>query len=252
LVRLALAAGQGSEFAATRALVTVDSRGSDECYQRRGETILVYLHVNGVVLDFVGHGRVRSVGLDDGGGFVVELVPYVPFVAPVAGSAELSMPGARRLLELEDGRFDAIMAASREANALAVEEAMADFRPLPTEATYLAIREQVLRAWRHRCAFTGARHSSNLSIVAIRPREQGGPLHVGNYLPMIAELERAWRLGHFSVGEDFRILGDLYRLAPEQQDSMVALFKMLLPDNSTDYPSAELLQWHRLNVFGKT
>jgi predicted restriction endonuclease len=164
------------------------------------------------------------------------------------------MPGARRMLELEEWRFDQVLALSKETKPIDAAEAATSFAPPSTEATHTAIRDQVLRVWRHKCAFTGALETdtAHLSIVAIRPRDQGGPLHVGNYLPMIAGLERAWRSGHFSVGEDHRILGDLYRLAPEDQDSMVALFKMLLPDDPKDYPDPKLLAWHRLNVFGRS
>jgi len=158
------------------------------------------------------------------------------------------------MLELEDGRFDEIQSLSKIAASVEAAEAAASFASAPTEATYTAIRDQVLRVWRHKCAFTGAADAPNssLSIVAVRPRNEGGPLHVGNYIPMVAGLEGAWRRGHFSVGEDHRILGDLYRFAPEDQDSMVALFKMLLPDDPKDYPDPELLAWHRLNVFGRS
>jgi hypothetical protein len=253
LVKLALAAGRGSELSSLHASIAVDSRASDEAYGRLGETVLVYLHVNGVVLDFVGHGRVASAGLGAGDRVVV-LNPYMPFAVPVSGAAERDVPGARRMIELADDRFDEIVALSTVAKQAQADEAVAAFASKPTAETYKAIRAQVLRAWRYRCAFTGAddEDSAPLSIVAIRPRDQGGPLHVGNYLPMVADLERIWRSGQFGVGEDHRILGDLYRLAPEDQNSMVALFKMLLPDDPKDYPDPELLAWHRLNVFGRS
>jgi hypothetical protein len=250
LVKLALAAGRGSELSSSRAVIAVDDRASDEAYGRVGETVLVYLHVNGVILDFVGQGRIKNVGLGDGSERVVTLEPYVVFAVAVPGEAERDMPGARRMLEIGDERFDEVLALSKVVRQSEADEANAAFASTPTAATYAAIGDQVLRVWRHKCAFTGT--DSNLSIVAIRPRDQGGPLHVGNYIPMAAELERAWRSGHFSVGEDHRILGDLYRLAPEDQDSMVALFKMLLPDDPRDYPDAKLLEWHRLNVFGRS
>lgn len=254
LVKLALAAGRGSELASARAVIAVDQRASDAAYPLLGETVLVYLHVNGVILDFVGQGRVANVGLGSGAGRTVIVDPYTPFAVPVSGEAERAMPGARRMLDLEDGRFDEILSLSKTRQPAAAEETVAAFASNPTVATYTAIRDQVLRAWRHQCAFTGTadRTGSELSIVAIRPRSDGGPLHVKNYLPMAVALEGAWRSGHFSVGEDHRILGDLYRLAPEDQDSMVALFKMLLPDDPKDYPDPELLAWHRLNVFGRS
>lgn len=250
LVKLALAAGRGSELSSSRAVIAVDSRASDEAYGRVGETVLVYLHVNGVILDFIGQGRIKSAGLGDGAERVVTLEPYAAFTAPVSGGAEREMPGARRMLEIEDKRFDEVLGLSKAVKQIESDEADAAFVSRPTEATYTAIRDQVFRVWRHKCAFTGS--NSQLSIVAIRPRDQGGPLHVGNYIPMATELDRAWRSGHFSVGHDHRILGDLYRLAPEDQDSMVALFKMLLPDDPKDYPDPTLLEWHRLNVFGRS
>lgn len=253
LVKLALAAERGSELASGRAVIAVDARASDAAYQQLGETVLVYLHVNGVVLDFVGAGRVRNVGLGSGGGRAVTLDPYTPFAQPVSGEVERAMPGARRMLELADQRLDEIVATATATKPIETDEAASGFASTPAKAIHTAIRDQVLRAWRHRCAFTGAEiSSSRLRIVAIRPQDQGGPLHVGNYLPMVASLERSWRSGHFSVGEDHRILGDLYRLAPEEQDSMVALFKMLLPDDPSEYPDPKLLAWHQLNVFGRS
>jgi hypothetical protein len=253
LVRLALAAGRGSELESTRGVIAIDTRASDSAYAQLGETVLVYLHVNGVVLDFVGSGRISSVGLGAGARRAVTLDPYTPFALPVSGDAEREMPGARRLLELEDARFEEIVATAKSTRPIEAEEATAGFASAPPEATYIAIRNQVLRMWHNKCAFTGTPESaaSRLSIVAIQPRDRGGPLHVGNYLPMVAALEHAWRSGHFSVGGDHRILGDLYRLAPEDQDSMVALFRMLLPDDPKDYPDPKLLAWHRLNLFGR-
>lgn len=253
MVKLALAAGRGSELSSSRAVIAVDSRASDEAYARRGESVLVYVLVNGVILDFVGQGRVVSAGLGAGDHAVV-LDPYVRFAIPVSGESERDVPGARRLIELGDDRFDEIVALSKARTQNEAAEAIAVFASKPSEETYRAIRDQILRAWRGRCAFTGSAGVAGapLSIVAIQPRDQGGPLHVGNYIPMSSDLERAWRLGHFSVGQDHRILGDLYRLAPEDQDSMVALFKMLLPDDPKDHPDPVLLEWHRTNVFGRS
>jgi hypothetical protein len=254
LVKLALAAGRGSELAETRALLAVDARTASAAFDRLGDTVLVYLHVDGVILDFVGQGRVAAVGIGTGAGRTLTIDPYTPFAAPVSGEAERGVPGTRRLLELPDARFDAILTQVREAERAGAAEAGTSFASVPTEATYVAIRDQVLRSFRHQCAFTGAADvpGARLSIVAIRPRADGGPLHVANYLPMVPGLERPWRSGHFSVGADYRILGDLYRLAPELQDSMVALFRMLLPDHAADYPNPDLLAWHRANVFGRS
>lgn len=251
--KLALAAGRGSELAETRASIVVDVRVSDEAYARLGETALVYLHVRGAVLEFVGHGRILGAGLGAGGERRVTLDPFTGFSVPVTGDAEREVPGARRMLEVSDSRFDEVMAQAVASRFIGAAEAAVGFASTPTEATYTAIRDQVLRAWRHRCAFTGQSDADGpLGIVAIRPRDNGGPLHVANYLPMVPDLERAWRLGHFSVGEDYRILGDLYRLAPEDQDRMVPLFKMLLPGDAKRYPDSDLLAWHRLNVFGRS
>lgn len=235
-------------------MIAVDQRASDAAYASVGETVLIYLQVNGVVLDFVGQGRIALAGLDDEKGRIVVVEPYSPFAVPVSGGPEKDAPGARRILELEDGRFDEIQSLSKVAASVEAAEAAASFASAPTEATYTAIRDQVLRVWHHRCAFSGTAEGpdSILNIVAIRPRDRGGPLHVSNYIPMVPGLEGAWRRGHFSVGEDYRILGDLYRLAPEVQDSMVALFKMLLPDDPKDYPDATLLDWHRNKVFGRS
>lgn len=251
--KLALAAGRGSELAETRASIVVDLRARDASYARIGETVLVYLHIRGAVLEFVGHGRILNAGVGPDDQHRVALEPYTAFAMPVTGDAERDIPGARRMLEVADSRFDEVMAQAVATSGIGAAEAAAGFVATPTEATYTALRDQVLRAFRHRCTFTGRSDADGpLSIVAIRPRDQGGPLHVANYLPMVPDLERAWRLGYFSVGEDYRILGDLYRLAPEDQEAMVPLFKVLLPSDAKRYADPELLAWHRLNVFGRS
>lgn len=131
------------------------------------------------------------------------------------------------------------------------DEARAVFEAAPSLETYRAIYEQVLTAYGFRCALTGEQFERisgvhpTLRVVAIWPREEGGPLHMGNYLPLSADAATAFRLGHFIVDDEYRVIADRRVMAPELAAQLPADGRLLLPDDPLYHPDKTLLAHHR-------
>lgn len=115
----------------------------------------------------------------------------------------------------------------------------------------------VLLAYRYRCALTGAQFErpvmhlhADLDVVAIQPREQGGPLAIANYLPMLHSLVQPFRDGLIVIEDDYRIVvphGDLL-----DRDLISALRGSLaLPDDGLFRPAPAYLAHHRRYALGR-
>lgn len=256
MVKLALAIGEGSQLGGSRALLAVDQRTSREAFARLGERVLIYQFVDKVFLDFVGSGTMAGVNLTSDGFRLVTVDQYTSFAAPVTGEAELAAPGARRMLRLGDERYEEIIGLARASDRAGAAEAAVQLRDAPSLAVYLAIHDQVLRTWDYRCAVTGRqfepgpRPHPHLRVVAIQPRERGGPLHVKNYLPMVETAERAWLTGGISVAPGSDFVAVLNRLDPDLLEAMPRSGRLVLPDDEAAWPDPALLSWHFDHVFG--
>jgi len=115
----------------------------------------------------------------------------------------------------------------------------------------------VLLTYRYRCALTGAQFErpvlhlhADLDVVAIQPREQGGPLAIANYLPMLASLTAPFREGLITIEDDFRISVPHPDLL--DRDMLAALRASLaLPDDPLFRPGVQFLAHHRRYALGR-
>ncbi|MDB5585235.1 MAG: hypothetical protein JWP26_205 [Devosia sp.] len=131
------------------------------------------------------------------------------------------------------------------------EGAQRGFAADHTLDAYTGLYRLVLLSYGYRCALTGARFAppvlalhADLDVEAIQPREQGGPLSIANYLPMIASLARPFRSGLITIEDDYRIVVP----HPDLLDStMLAALRatLIVPDDVLFRPGAEFLAHHR-------
>lgn len=131
------------------------------------------------------------------------------------------------------------------------EEPQRGFEADHTLDAYTGLYRLVLLSYGYRCALTGARFAppvlalhADLDVEAIQPREQGGPLSIANYLPMIASLARPFRSGLITIEDDYRIVVP----HPDLLDStMLAALRatLIVPDDVLFRPGAEFLAHHR-------
>jgi len=122
---------------------------------------------------------------------------------------------------------------------------------------YTSLYRLVLTSYGYRCALTGARFAAptlflhaDLDVEAIQPREQGGPLSVDNYLPMIKSLRIPFRDGLITIENDYRIIAP----HPDLLDSdMLASLRgsLLLPEEILFRPGAAFLAYHRRYALGR-
>jgi predicted restriction endonuclease len=131
-------------------------------------------------------------------------------------------------------------------------DAGAVFQHAPSLDTYLAIYSQILMAYGYRCALTGEQFEPissgvhpSLRVVAIRPRDQGGPLHMGNYLSLCADAEQAFRLGQVIIADDFSLVADYAALDPDLAARLNPDGHLLLPKDPIYHPDRVQLAWHR-------
>jgi len=263
VARLALAVGEERRLGADRVSFRITTRAAQLAHRSFGQTVVVYGRVPDLVM-FQGMGRVIGLDFDAPGFDLVRLADYRAFATPVPSEveAEVRDPGVRRSLSLSDERFEEILrlATAAEINRQALAEAAAVFEhDRQTDLDkYLTVHDRVLQRWSHRCAFTGAQFEPSktrphplLSVVAIRPRELGGLLHVRNYLPMCKEIEFAWQRGHLTLGPSLGFQVSERLIDPELRERLLPLGRLELSAEPSQWPDLEAAAYHRLNIFDR-
>lgn len=245
MVKLALAAAKGAVFDGATVKLPVDRRTGEAAARQGGEAVLVYEIVPRTAVLFLGEGRIAGIDYETADrSVVVRLSDYVAFVTPVPRTEELKLPRVRAMLRLDDDAFTAIVTdANVPLTGSGAAEAQASL------ATRVSIKRQVLRNRGNRCAITGL--TSGLDIVAIRPREAGGRLHVRNYMPMVPAAARAWEQGHISVGPNGDVVADLPNLDPDLLERMDRGGRLLVPRDPQLGPDPADLAFHLEHVFAQ-
>ena len=122
---------------------------------------------------------------------------------------------------------------------------------------YRALYRLVLGSYDYRCALTGAGFGpplrelhSDLDVVAIQPREQGGPLAVTNYLPMLGSLVGPFRDGLITIEDDYRLTAPQPALLGAEVLAALRV-GLVLPDDPLFLPGAAFLAHHRRYALGR-
>ena len=136
------------------------------------------------------------------------------------------------------------------------EEMQRGFASAEELEAYTGLYRLVLLSYGYRCALTGARFSApfsalhpDLDVVAIQPRDQGGPLAIANYLPMIASLTAIFRDGLITIEDDYRIVVPHPELL--DRDTLAALRGSLVLPEAPFRPATEFLAHHRRYALGR-
>lgn len=119
-----------------------------------------------------------------------------------------------------------------------------------------SFRRGVLVAYHYRCAVCGfglnlADRQIGVEAAHIHWHAMGGPSEVTNGLALCFQHHKLFDLGIFTIDEQRKV--EVSKLAngwkqPRQQIRS-GLELMQLPDNESDFPADEYLEWHRRNVF---
>ena len=134
-------------------------------------------------------------------------------------------------------------------------EAARGFAAGETLETYEAMYRLVLTAYGYRCALTGEQFEranglwhGDLDVVAIVPRELGGPLKISNYLPLVFPAAEAFEAGQWLIADDYAVLADRDVLDRRLAERLHPSGFLQLPKEAVFHPDRALLARHRERV----
>ncbi len=116
-----------------------------------------------------------------------------------------------------------------------------------------AFRVLVTDAYQRRCAITGERTLPVLEAAHIKPYSQNGQNNVNNGLLLRSDFHILYDQGYITVDKDLRV--DVSRHLNEDYGNGKDYYKyhgeklMILPEDTWEMPSTEMLEWHNENVF---
>lgn len=241
-------------------VLPVSPRASQAAFRNLGQLVLLYRLVPETMVMFIGQARLMSVEVVDRDTRACRIEQFVRFDAEPVREEEARVPGVRWMLQLEPARFAEVLkeAKGKPVLSAAAEEAAAAFQHdgRALLAAYEAVYDKVLQNWDYCCAFTGeqfepaGRPHPHLHVVAIRPREAGGPVHVRNYLPMTAAAKIAWTSGHLTLAPDLSFVVNKRRIDPELDEQLRPIGMLMPPRDPGQGPDEDYLGYHRTRVFG--
>ncbi|WP_421758756.1 hypothetical protein [Devosia sp.] len=241
-------------------LLPISPRASHAAFRNLGQPVLLYRLVPETMVMFIGQARLMSIEAVDRDNRACRIEQFARFDAEPMREEEARVPGVRWMLQLEPERFAGVIAEAeaKPVVSAAAEEAAAAFQhdARSVLAAYQAVYDTVLQNWDYRCAFTGeqferqGRPHPHLYVVAIRPREAGGPVHVRNYLPMTAAAKTAWTSGHLTLAPDLSFVVNKRRIDPEFDEQLLPIGGLLPPVDPGQGPDEDYLAYHRTRVFG--
>ena len=136
------------------------------------------------------------------------------------------------------------------------EEAQRGFAADHSINAHTDLQSVVLLTYGYRCALTGAQFERpvlhlhrDLDVVAIQPRDQGGPLAIANYLPMLHALARPFRDGLITLEYDYRIAVPHPDLL--DRDMLTALRQRLVLVEEPFRPARDHIAHHRRYALGR-
>jgi len=118
-----------------------------------------------------------------------------------------------------------------------------------------AFRALVTNAYQRTCALTGEHTLPVLEAAHIKPFSEGGPNNTYNGLLLRSDFHKLFDIGLVTVTRDHRI--EVSRRIHDEWYNGKAYSRLhgarlaLVPSDSRDRPSAELLDWHNQNCYEK-
>lgn len=256
MLRLAIdIGGSDRQGELTECLVPFRRLDAPELVRHVGTSVLVYVPAGAGNL-FVGSAVLGGIVPQAPGSpqLAAQLTKVMGFAEPIEQPAYGRMD-AVPWISLPSALFETILSAGTQGRGF--DEAATPFvhagadAPVPELATYEALRRAVLRNYGHACAMTGVSASGRAGalgepeVVPIRPRPQGGPVHVTNCISLAPAAGDALNHGHITVTDDYRLVADLSRIDPELLEHLNPDGRLRVPEDVALRPARAHLAWHR-------
>jgi hypothetical protein len=237
--------------------ISVDRNTSRSAAASLGDTILLYHPAGDSLLLFRALGKVAAVEISSDGVYFCRVRDVVDLLAPQP-LPWVQTRRARQMLALDITTFDAIVTGGRTTEeSPSLQEAETGFDPMARDAAHVQVYRQVLEAYGFRCAVTGrqfpaGRMPDGLRMVFVRPRAQGGPVHVQNLMPMVPEAELDWLRGTISATGEQLLTIVWSNLSGEVAEALETHGgKLHLPADIRYCPHPDHLAYHRDRIFGR-
>ncbi|HEY8575808.1 MAG TPA: hypothetical protein VIL88_05655 [Devosia sp.] len=128
---------------------------------------------------------------------------------------------------------------------------MAQPRFAPLEV-YGEIGRQVRQQQSGLCAFSGVKVTDGAGgTVVIRPMDQGGRLHVGNFLFLHDEPGELFSRYVWAVGPELEIIVDSFAVGPDVLSTIAPTGKLAVGNDTNHRPDEAMLAWHRQQFFDR-
>lgn len=255
MARLAIAIAETARLGFGDADLPIDARTGEAVLRARRSPLLLY-RAEPAFNVFIATARVTAIEFDGAGApRLCRLGQLEPFRLPLVSDREAALPRRQRHLLLADARFAELLEEAGGTQPMAAEESAGAFELDRLEISQ-RIYAEVMRRWHYTCPFTGAVFEPvkgphpQLGIVAIRPREAGGELHVDNYLPMARPVAEAWMDGRLTLGPDLAIWVDKHRIGRGLEELLIPTGRLLPPMPGSGQPDPANIAFHRQYVFG--
>ncbi len=101
-----------------------------------------------------------------------------------------------------------------------------------------------------KCAFSGVRTAEGMAFI-IRPLEQGGRWHIGNFLFCDAEAGEQFSALAWTIGPALEVIIDTYAIAPGMADTVNGPGRLAVPEDVATTLDRDALAWHREQFFAR-
>lgn len=237
----------------------IDRQTSRAAARALGEVVLLYRPLGEGLALYEATARLRGVEITTDGRFACVLRDVVRLGTPqTRPRPDTRRSGAMLQLPVED--FDGIVRAGLVAPAppeAGLLEAAQTFEGPVRDPTPVRVYRQVLEAYGFRCAVTGEQFEPGesphprLRLLFLKPRQQGGPLHVRNLMPMVEAAHAAWTRGTLSATADHRVVTVIRDLDLALFDRIEQIGRLHLPEDERYQPDPAWLGYHFEQIFGR-
>ena len=129
------------------------------------------------------------------------------------------------------------------------DEAVTNFETLDI---YGQIGRQVRETANNRCAFCGLTVLlGEGSATLIRPIDDGGRVHVRNFIYLQEEPSRLFNRFAWTVGPDMEIITDTWATGTDVLSTVNSTGKLLVGEEQRHWPDERALAWHRQRFFDR-
>ena len=220
--------------------VPYPSDQSPHLTSRMGENVLIANVDQSGTAQYVALGRLVGFRTDESGLGFVQLDQINSLPKP---ALTFNLSQTNEIIELSDDDFKDII---RETSDM-FDEASALFHRAAGSGLLM---DQLGRQTDYRCAFSGV-YTGNAVATIIRPIEDGGRVHISNFLYLDREVSDPFSNFHWTVGAEMEVITNTHLMTPELLEIIIPGGQLAVSRNGLESPDPDALAWHRSQFFAR-